>query len=225
VITDVQRKNALRLANEKRGAVRKIKLHLEAGTYSLADVLVPAPMAAVEQYAVVDIVRWVPRFGDSRLRKFGAMAAEEGVNLLLAAGQMSRQGREWVVATVLDETTPKTSAERSQQQRAAVVVGSEDLLGRLMRAERRVERLTQERNAAQAMVRELDVAVAGRQFTLPTVEAERMLAELADAVEVHKRTVTDPTSPPDKWAFADETLWNEKDRVLESGVHHLRAVA
>lgn len=49
---------------------------------------------------------------------------------------------------------------------------------------------------------------------LPPALAEEMLADLADAVEIHRRSVSDSSAPVERWAQADEVLWQAKNAIL-----------
>jgi hypothetical protein len=86
--------------------------------------------------------------------------------------------------------------------------------------QRRLQSAEEARNAALSALHARDKLLAGQQFAMPTVEAERMLAELADAIEEHWRDVK-----AGKWDGVDERLRERKDAILSSGVPVLRAVA
>lgn len=210
--SDVQRASALQLANEKRSAVRNLKMKLEGGSLTLADVLLPSPMPSVVTFAVVDVVRWVPKYGEARQRRLGELAIEADVNLLTPVGQMSRSNREWVAEAVVPQAA-MTPAERSRLFRERQVVQLDDVADRLGRVEKLLERARRERDMALQRVAEMEAAVRGRQMVMPTVQAERMLAELADVVEEHKRGLTG--SAPN-FADADQCLWDAKDQILAS---------
>jgi hypothetical protein len=87
-----------------------------------------------------------------------------------------------------------------------------------------VKRTEEERDAALAMVAERDKTASVHQLAMPTLDAERMLAELADAVEDHWRAVSGK-APLDDWAGADERLKARKDTILLSAAPRLQAVA
>jgi hypothetical protein len=222
-----QRDKALRLANEKRRSLKNMKVKLEGGHLTLADVLLPTPVATIENTPVVEIVRMMPRYSvrcAARWKRLGDLANREQVNLFVEAANMPRWAREWVVQVVASSMSVDPTVSRTSFV--------EDDAGEVRRLAHKLayteRRLRSAEKARDAVVRELearDRLLQGQQFAMPTVEAERMLAELADAVEVHKRTVTGPT-PPASWAAADETLWAEKDAILMSSAPpRLKAVA
>lgn len=219
-----QNMNALRIANEKRGARKGLKLKLSDGHLTIEDVLLPSPMKSVQDLPLIDVLGWLPRFGPrapANWTKLGAAAMREGVNLLTVVKGVSRADREWVVAYVSRPAMTGAERERLKREREMVrIVEPEEL--------QRVERLLDKTEAGleveRARADELARQLQGIQFTMPTAQAERMLADLADAVEAHWRAVSG-SSPIDDWAMADERLKARKDAILASGAPMLLAVA
>lgn len=46
--------------------------------------------------------------------------------------------------------------------------------------------------------------------------AESKAAKLSEAIQAHRKTVTSPATPSDKWAVAEETLWSAHDRIMKA---------
>lgn len=160
-----------------------------------------------------DVIQWGwPRMGPVRQITIGRAAAREDINVLLPINKASRATRTRFVNLV--------GEIRGERMEASSTVLVEDTTGEEKRLSWLLERAEKERDAALARVVELERLVGTAQVVMPTIEAERMLADLADAVETHKRSVKSGT-----WDGIDERLWQEKDSILMSGAPALQAVA
>jgi hypothetical protein len=221
-----QRTKALGIANQKRRQIRNLRLGIEAGTTTFRELVLPRPLKTIESIPMVDVARWVPGFqarAEVRQARLGAAALVADVNLLQTVGEMPREHREWVAEFVARPAM--SSAERSQRSRERDRIGSDEVVELRMALDgcraslRRAER---ERDIALGKIRDLEAQVAGHQFVMPTVVAERMLIELADAVEEHKRGLS--RGAPN-FANADQALWAKKDEILMSGAPNLRSAA
>lgn len=211
-----QARMALGIANQKRRQIRNLKLGIEAGTMTFRELVLPRPLKTVETMPMVDVVRWMPGLqrGDVRQVKLGAAAILADINLLATVGDLSRENREWVSEFVMRPAM--TSTERAQRSRELDRVGSDDAIElrlALDRCRALLRKAERDRDRERARADALESEVRGRQLSMPTVAAERMLAELADAVEEHKRGVSG--SAPD-FAHADQGLWVRKDEILMS---------
>jgi hypothetical protein len=217
-----QRNSALQKATAKRQAIKSLRLKLEGGHLTLGDVLLPEPASTVVGLSVIDVIRWVPYYGTKATKRWlrlGDMAIKADVNLFQNTEVMPRWARAWVVDVVTNPTRAPRTPERMLEQSDDADV--KRLAHTLAYTQRRLQSAEEARNAALSALHARDKLLAGQQFAMPTVEAERMLAELADAVEEHWRDVK-----AGKWDGVDERLRERKDAILSTGsVPVLRAVA
>lgn len=198
----------LRLAGRKSGvkrqAKRRLKEAVRAGEVTLEQLCRERPGPASD-VALVEVVRWLPRFGPSRQERLGAMASRQGVNLLVALGRASDQSCAWLVAAV---------AQLTGSDAQLVAPDAPDV--EIARLRARIEKLTDERDGYERRWRALAEELAGGQTSLVVGDAVDNLRELTLAVRRHRETVTNPKSPGQDWAGADEALWAALDRMEEA---------
>lgn len=201
-----QQANALRIANTRRRDLKTLREGLSGGHLSLRDVLLPEPRATIYKMYAVDLIKLTPKFTDITATRVGRRAAEAGVNLLVPCAAMPLAERRWLVEMMEGGVAPRS--------REKVKVSSVQVAAQLGLAHRQIASLEAKLKRLEGANGVLEQQSLNRQFSFVTGEANERLASLADAVETHRRCVVDQSLPAEKWARADETLWEMKNRIL-----------
>lgn len=200
-----------------RQARSKLKQRARSGEITVGEVII-ANVDIMGPVRLADILDWGwPGFGPVRQMKVGKVAARRDINVLLPVGKASRATRTAFVNIVGE-------VRGEPQQWASKVAEDESRDDEVERLSWLLKRTEAERDGAFDTIADLERTMSVQQIVMPALDAERMVADLADAIEVHKRTVTSP-SPPEKWCTADEELWEAKNTILAGRVPNLRAVA
>lgn len=193
---------------EMRKCRAKLRQDARTGRATFSEVLV-SRAGDLGPTTMTEVVGWGwPRMGPVKQIRVGQLAAREGLNMVMPvrrASWGSRQKLAEVMWSVSGDSSKVTMVEVAPESAVAEDV---DRLGLLL------ARAENERDEALKRCELLEGQLACGQFAMPTVQAERLLAELADAVEEHKRGLSD--GAPD-FADADRRLWELKDRILVSG--------
>ena len=94
-----QRSEALKVGNAKRAELSRVKAGVASGEIPFPH-LFTKYQPLVENVLLVDLVRWLPKFGDVKLRNLCARAVKDQINLGVTLGRASKATRAWVLVTV-----------------------------------------------------------------------------------------------------------------------------